>query len=86
MAFVSEFAAKICSSTFSPDAAALLALADAVEAEAAELEVAADEAAEPFPDEQPTRANAATKAAANAAATTTCIRFFMCFPSLEVSR
>ena len=72
MAFDSELAAKICSSTFSPEAAALLALAEVVlaDAELAEAEPEADDAVELPPDEQPTSANAATRAAANAAANT----------------
>jgi len=91
MAFDREFAAKICSSTASPDAAALLvealaALAEAlvVLADALALPDAAELAAEELePDEQPTSANAATRATAHIAVKTN-LSFFMYVPSFHM--
>ena len=78
MAFDSELAAKICSCTASPDAAALAELA-VLEVDADALfELVVEELALALPlalallalppEEQPTRANAATRAIAHTAA------------------
>ena len=72
MALDSEFAAKICSWTASPEAAALDADAEleAADAEALVALVLPEAAleAELLPDPQPTSANAATRAIASTAA------------------
>ena len=86
---LSELAAKICSWTASPEAEELaeadaLALAEAealADADAEALaEPDADAEDELLPDEQPTSANAATRAMAHTAAKMSVMRFFMYIP------